>query len=80
MQNGPLNVNGGPIPHDQFYKDSVFEANTPTANAILIRANTRSGNEPVYRPENIVFDNCSVTGTVTILEGSGVTGLTSGTY
>ena len=80
MQNGPLDVNGGPIPHDQFYKDSVFEANTPTANAIKIRANTQSGNDPVYRPENIVFDNCSVTGTVTILEGSGVTGLTSGTY
>lgn len=75
IQNGYGDANGGPLPHNQYYVDSVFEANLPTATAITITAQNRGTNASVYRPENIIFDTCSVTGVVNILEGSGVTGL-----
>ena len=43
--------------------------------ALQIDAENSGPSAPTYRVENVYFDNCSVTGGVSILEGSGVTGL-----
>ena len=64
---------GDPLPHDQYYVDSDFYVEAGTA--LQIDAENSGPSAPTYRVENVYFDNCSVTGGVSILEGSGVTGL-----
>ena len=77
--NGKINIKnnisseGGPLPHDQYYVDS--DINVEAGTALQIDAENSGPSAPTYRVENVYFDNCSVTGGVSILEGSGVTGL-----
>jgi hypothetical protein len=77
--NGKINIKnnivheGGSLPHDQYYVDSVFYVEAGTA--LQIDAENSGPSAPTYRVENVYFDNCSVTGDVVVLEGSGVTGL-----